>query len=200
MLAKLRLLGSSIDLMDILFKKSRFCVPLSSMRELLVLEAHGGGLMGNFGVVKTLDVLHEHFYWPKMKTNVQRIYDKCITCRKAKSRTQPHGLYIPLSVPKEPWIYISMDFVLGLPRSKHGRDSILIVVDRFSKMAHFIPYHKTNDATCIANLFLREMVRLHGVPNSIVSDRDVKFFSYFGRCYRANWVLNCCFQLLVTPK
>jgi len=109
------------------------------MSELLVHEAHGGGLMGHFGVAKTLDVLHEHFYRPKMKKDVQHICDKCITCRKAKSRTQPHGLYTPLQVLKEPWVDISMDFVLGLPRSKHGRDSIFVVVDRFSNMAHINP-------------------------------------------------------------
>jgi len=149
------------------------------MRELLVREAHGGGLMGHFSVVKTLDVLHEHFYWPKMKKDVQRICDKCITCRKAKFRTQPHGLYTPFPVPKEPWVDISMDFVLGLPRSKRGRDSIFVVVDRFSKMAHFIPCHKTDDATNIVDLFFREIVRLHGVPQSIVSDRNVKVLSYF---------------------
>jgi hypothetical protein len=143
------------------------------MRELLVREAHGGGLMGHFGVKKTLDILHEHFFWPKMKRDVNRICGRCITCRKAKSKVLPHGLHTPLPVSSEPWVDISMDFVLGLPRTKRGRDSIFVVMDRFSKMAHFILCHKIDDATDIADLFFREIVRLHGVPRSILSDRDV---------------------------
>jgi hypothetical protein len=114
-----------------------------------------------------------------MKRNVERVCARCVTCRQAKSRVLPHGLYTPLPVPSVPWIDISIDFILGLPRSRKGTDSIFVVVDRFSKMAHFISCHKTDNTTHIANLFFRMIVQLHGVPRSIMSNCDVKFLSYF---------------------
>ncbi|WVZ93525.1 hypothetical protein U9M48_039497 [Paspalum notatum var. saurae] len=163
------------------FRANRLCIPVGSVRLLLMQEAHGGGLMGHFGVKKTQDVLSTHFFWPRMKRDVERFVARCTTCHKAKSRLNPHGLYMPLPVPSTPWEDISMDFVLGLPRTKRGRDSIFVVVDRFSKMAHFIPCHKSDDAVNIANLFFQEIVRLHGMPSTIVSDRDAKFLSHFWR-------------------
>ena len=92
---------------------------------------------------------------------------------------QSNGLYTLLSIPSAPWVDISMNFVLGLPRSKRGRDSIFVVVDRFSKVAHFITCHKVDDATHATDIFFCQIVHFHGITRTIVSEKDVKFLSYF---------------------
>ena len=96
-----------------------------------------------------------------------------------KAKKQNISLYTLLHVPREPWKDVNMDFVLGIPRIAKGHDSILVVVDRFFKMAHFIPCNKTNDASHKAKLFFREIIKLHGLPSTIVFDMDVKFVGYF---------------------
>lgn len=164
-----------------LFKGNKLCVPKCGVRGLLVREVHNGGVVGYFGVQKTLDTLQENFCWPYMVKDVHLVVTRCATCQKAKS-TFHKGLYTPLPVPNQPWDIVSMDFIVGLPRTQRGKDVIMVVVDRLSKLAHFVPIRKTEVATHMADLYFREVIRLHGIPRSIVSDRDSTFLSHFWKC------------------
>ncbi|GJV24685.1 RNA-directed DNA polymerase, partial [Tanacetum coccineum] len=125
---------------------------------------------------KTRDGLYE---WT-LVNDVVKVLSCCRICRLAKTHHTNQGLYTPLPTPNGPWEdYVSIDFVLGLPLTQRKKDSIMVVVDRFSKMAHFLPCSKTYDASQVARLYFAEVVRLHGVPKTITSDRDVKFVSPF---------------------
>ena len=110
-----------------------------------------------------------------MEVDVSKLVQRCLTCQKSKGATTNAGLYLPLPVLSKPWEFISMDFVLGLPPTVRRADSLYVAVDRFSKIAHFIPSRKSNDASCVADLFFRNVYKLHGLPHSIVSERDTSF-------------------------
>ncbi|XP_017637300.2 uncharacterized protein LOC108479297 [Gossypium arboreum] len=182
------------------YKKGKLCISQSFVRELLVLEAHGGGLMGHFGIAKTLAMLQEHFFWPRMKWDVEKICLRCLVCKKEKSKVNPYGLYMPLPIPEGPWVDLSMDFILGLPRTRTGKDSIFVLVDQFSKMSHFIACSKNDDAVNIANLFFKEVDRLHGIPKTIVSDCDAKFLSHFWRTLWSKLGMKLLFSMTCHPQ
>ncbi|GJS14623.1 RNA-directed DNA polymerase [Tanacetum coccineum] len=164
-----------------LFKGVRLCIPFCSLREAIILEGHSGGLAGYFGRDKTLALLREQFYWPKIERDVNRLLERCRTCHIAKTHSSNAGLYTPLSVPVAPWEDVNLDFVLGLPRTQRAKDSVMVVVDQFLKMAHFVPCSKMFDASQVASLHFAEIVKLHGVPKTLTSDRDVKFVSHLWR-------------------
>ncbi|GKC17392.1 RNA-directed DNA polymerase [Tanacetum coccineum] len=140
-----------------------------------------GGLAGHFGRDKTLALLCEKFYWTEMERDVNRLLERCRTCHISKTHSSNAGLYTPFSVPVTPWEDVSLDFVLGLPRTQRAKDSVMVVVDRFSKMAYFVPCSKTFNASQVARLYFVEIMKLHGVSKTLTSDRDVKFVSHFWR-------------------
>lgn len=132
-------------------------------------EFHSSPMGGHFGETKTYQRMASEVYWPRMRRDVAK-FVWCIICQRNKhSATTPAGLLQPLPLPAQARDDVSMDFIEGLPRS--GRvDSILVVVDRLSKYTHFVGLNHPFTQASVAGVFLREIVRLHGIPHSIVSD------------------------------
>ena len=136
---------------------------------------------GHEGVQRTLHRLRRDFHFPNMSRCVQDFVRQCVTCQRYKSEhLHPAGLLLPLPIPTVVWAHIGLDFVEALPRV-NGKSVILSVVDRFSKYGHFIPLAHPYTAETVAQAFFTDIVRLHGLPQSMVSDRDPVFTSLFWR-------------------
>ncbi|CAI7846074.1 unnamed protein product [Closterium sp. NIES-53] len=148
--------------------------------QLLLEEFHDVLYAGHFGSNKTLAGIAKVYYWPHMANDVQKFVTSCDTCQRMKSSKQKKaGLLQPLPVPEQPWQVVSLDFITGLPPTNTGHDAILVVIDKFSKMGHFIPTHTTARTEETAQLFLKHIISQHGIPTTLISDRDPKFTSKF---------------------
>ena len=130
---------------------------------------------------KTTSLVKKWYFWLSIKKYVRKIFECCRVCQLAKGRSHNTRIYTPLSVLEIPWEDVSIDFVLGLPMTHRKYDSIMVVVDRFLKMAHFVSCKKTSDASEVDALFFREVVNLHGLLRSITSYIDIIFLGHFLR-------------------
>ncbi|KAL0541244.1 hypothetical protein IC582_021286 [Cucumis melo] len=170
----------------LLFER-RLCVPSdSAVKTELLSEAHSSPFSMHPDSTKMYQDLKRVYWWRNMKREVAEFVSKCLVCQQVKApRQKPAGLLQPLSVPKWKWENVSMDFITGLPRTLMGFTVIWVVVDRLTKSAHFIPGKSTYTASKRAQLYMSEIVRLHGVPVSIVSDRDARFTFKFWKGLQA---------------
>ena len=158
----------------------RLCLPDIEYRNTVIHENHDLSIAGHPGFVQTYSKIARSYYWPGMSKDIRKHTKECDACQRTKSSTQPPiGELHPLPIPQRPWQSIGMDYLGSVPMSKSGHDMILIVVDRLTKMAHFIPTTTKVTAKETAELFLRYIFQYHGLPDNIISDRDPKFTSHF---------------------
>lgn len=156
----------------------RVCVPGKLLRKEIMLHFHDHILAGHPGVERTRATIRQLFWWPKTDDDIETFVKSCVSCAKGKASHQREGgLLQPLPIPNAPWEEIAMDLIVGLPPTREGWDAIVTIICRLTKMAHFIPCIHTVTAQELASLLVREVIRLHGVPSAIVSDRDTRFTS-----------------------
>jgi len=161
--------------------RKRICVPdVDYLREKILKEAHDPAYSIHPGSTKMYQDLKERYWWYGMKRDVAAHVAICDVCQRVKTEHQrPAGLLQPLKVPEWKWEEISIDFIMGLPRTRDGYDSIWVIVDHLTKVAHFIPVKTTYTGARLAELYISQIVCLHGVPKKIVSDRGTQFTSRF---------------------
>lgn len=161
--------------------RGRLCVPSSrELRDEVMDEAHNSRFSIHPGSTKMYQDLKQYYWWKGMKREVAEFVARCLVCQQVKAEHQrPAGLLKPLDIPEWKWEHVTMDFVVGLPRTRRGHDAIWVVVDKLTKTSHFLPMAIGASLESLARLYIDRIVRLHGVPVSIVSDRDPRFTSRF---------------------
>jgi len=161
------------------YRKGMLWIPndRNLIRQILESE-HDTKVAGHMGQDKTIELIRRNFWWPRMNEQITDFVRSCLQCQKNKAaRHQPYGLLTPMELPYAPWQSIAMDFITDLPLSEQC-DQLWVVVDRFTKMSHFIPLPKEGkSASDLARTFAREVWRHHGLPADIISDRDSRFTS-----------------------
>ncbi|KAL5590152.1 uncharacterized protein BROUX77_007040 [Berkeleyomyces rouxiae] len=170
-----------LDNDGLLFVNDLLYLPNEDLRVRALKNCHDIMPSGHPGQKNTFELLVREYWWPGMRRDVIRYIRNCEVCQRIKSaRHSPYGLLKPLTIPQARWTSVSLDFITGLPVS-NSFDMILVVVDRLSKMAHFIPCDSSLDAAGFAKLYLSAVYRLHGLPLDIVSDRGSLFTSAFSK-------------------
>ena len=171
----------------VLYYKDRFCVPDDNdLRKAILEGAHSRSFAIHPNSTKMYQDLKISLWWSGMKRDVSEFVTKCLVCQRVKAEHQvPSGLLQPIRIPEWKWDRITMDFVVGLPLTGRKHDSVWVVVDRLIKSAHFLLVRTDYSLDKLAELYIKEIVRLHGIPISIISNRDLRFTSRFwGNCKR----------------
>jgi hypothetical protein len=150
------------------------------LRKQILDEAHLSKFSIHPGSTKIYQDLRRNFWWTWMKRKIARYVSECDTCQRVKaSHLKVSGTLQPLPIPSWKWEDISMDFIVGLPQTSQKHDSIWVIIDRLTKTAHFIPVHMIYTAKKYAEIYLEQIIRLHGVPKTIISDRGAQFIACF---------------------
>lgn len=159
----------------------RLFIPnLPALKQRLLREHHDSVIYGHLGINKTEKSVATFFFWPKLHQDVLAYVRSCPTCQRTKANNRkPMGLLRPLPIPERRWDDISMDLIVYLPPTARGFDAVFTVVDRLSKRVHFLPTTSNVDAPGLAQLFYERIFPHHGIPKTIVSDRDPRFRSHF---------------------
>ena len=142
---------------------------------MILHEIHNVPYAGHPGYQKTMEAVKIHYFWLGMKREIVEYITRCMECQKVKAEHRhPVGLLKPFPILEWKWEVVTMDFITGLPRTGKMHDSIMVMVDKLTKAAHFIPLKTTHKAENVVDIFMKEVARLQGIPKPIVSDRDPK--------------------------